>query len=223
MHISLRSQWRLIWATLHFLYWNIYYHYNHLWLLFIICVKRVFTHLIIDLSVMSDCALKFQLLNLIIFKYHHCWLGGYFLPTCPAPIPGVSGVHLDVKLRVLLKVVEEFLVVTELSVPLARIRVSKVVTERNEKNRRTKETRLLTVLIQQEESSERTTRQHSDEPRSVTHKGRNEFTDKNNLIICPEAQKNGKTESFCKRKLIYLFLWTRSDASQHWFFTNVLI
>lgn len=154
---------------------------------------------------MSDCALKFQLLNRIIFKYHHCRLGGYSPLSCPAPIPGVSGVHLDVELRVLLEVVEEFLVVTELSVPLARVRVSKVVTERNEKNRRTKETRLLTVLIQQEESSERTG-QHSDEPRSVTHKGRNEFTDENNLIICPEAQKNGKTESFCKGKLIYPFL-----------------
>lgn len=75
---------------------------------------------------------------------------GYFL------LPGVSGAHLDVELRVLVEVVEEFLVIIELSVPLARLRVSKVVTERNEKNGRTEETRLLAVLIQQEESSERT-------------------------------------------------------------------
>lgn len=68
----------------------------------------------------------------------------------------LSGAHLDVQLRVLVEVVEELLVVVELSVPLARLRVSKVIAERNEKDRRTKETRLLTVLIQQEESSERT-------------------------------------------------------------------
>lgn len=54
----------------------------------------------------------------------------------------------------LVEVVEDFLVVVELHVPLARLRVPKVVTERNEKNRRTEETRLLAVLIQQEECSE---------------------------------------------------------------------
>lgn len=77
-------------------------------------------------------------------------------PLSPAPLTGVSGVHLDVELRVLLEVVEEFLVVAELSVPLRRVREAKVVTERNQKDRRAKETRLLTVLIQQEESSETT-------------------------------------------------------------------
>lgn len=78
------------------------------------------------------------------------------LPPHPQPHRCVSGTHLDVKLRVLVEVVEEFLVVAELSVPLARIYVSKVVAKRNEKNRRTKETGLLPVLIQQEQSSERT-------------------------------------------------------------------
>lgn len=78
----------------------------------------------------------------------------------PRPLPGVSGAHLDVELRVLVEVVEEFLVVTELSVPLARLHESKVVTERNEKNRRAKESRLLAVLIQQEESSERSREEH---------------------------------------------------------------
>lgn len=70
----------------------------------------------------------------------------------------MSGVHLDVELRVLLEVVKEFLVVTELSVPLARLHEAKVVTKRNEKYRRAKESRLLPVLIQQEESSEETHR-----------------------------------------------------------------
>lgn len=54
----------------------------------------------------------------------------------------------------LVEVVEELLIVVELHVPLARLRVPKVVPERYQKNRRTKETRLLAVLIQQEESSE---------------------------------------------------------------------
>ena len=48
----------------------------------------------------------------------------------------------------LVEVVKQFLVVTELSVPLTRLHESKVVTERNEENRGTEETRLLTVLIQ---------------------------------------------------------------------------
>ena len=56
----------------------------------------------------------------------------------------------------LVEVVEEFLVVAELSIPLRRVCEAKVVTERNQKDRRAKETRLLTVLIQQEESSETT-------------------------------------------------------------------
>lgn len=73
----------------------------------------------------------------------------------PRPLPSESGAHLDVELWVLLEVVKQFLVVSELSVPLARFGEPEVVTERNEKNRRTKETRLLTVLIQQEEGSER--------------------------------------------------------------------
>lgn len=51
------------------------------------------------------------------------------------------------------EVVEELLVVGELHVPLARLRVAEVVSERHQENRRTKETRLLAVLIQQEESS----------------------------------------------------------------------
>lgn len=54
----------------------------------------------------------------------------------------------------LVEVVEELLVVVELRVPLARLRVAKVVTERNQKNGRTEETGLLAVLIQQEERSE---------------------------------------------------------------------
>lgn len=58
----------------------------------------------------------------------------------------------------LVEVVKQLLIVSELSVPLAHIRVPKVVAERNEKNRRTKETRFLTILIQEEESSERTDR-----------------------------------------------------------------
>ena len=66
----------------------------------------------------------------------------------PRPFPGVSGAHLDMELRVLVEVVKQFLVVTELSVPLTRLHESKVVTERNEENRGTEETRLLTVLIQ---------------------------------------------------------------------------
>lgn len=74
---------------------------------------------------------------------------------CLAP-RSVSGAHLDVQLRVLVEVVEEFLVVAELSIPLARIYVTKVVAKRNEENPRTKEKRLLSVLIQQEQSSRRT-------------------------------------------------------------------
>lgn len=68
----------------------------------------------------------------------------------------MPGAHLDVELRVLVEVVEEFLVVRELSVPLARLDEPKVVTERNEKNRRPKQARLLPVLVQQEESPEGT-------------------------------------------------------------------
>lgn len=68
----------------------------------------------------------------------------------------MAGVHLDAELRVLFEVVKEFLVVFELHVPLARLRVAKVITERNEENRRAKEAGLLAVLIQQEEGSERT-------------------------------------------------------------------
>lgn len=63
-------------------------------------------------------------------------------------------VHLDVEFWVLVEVVEELLVVVELHVPLAGLRVPKVVPERYQKNRRAKETRLLAVLIQQEKSSE---------------------------------------------------------------------
>lgn len=59
----------------------------------------------------------------------------------------------------LVEVVEELLVVGELHVPLARLRVPKVVTKRRQKNRRTKEPRLLAVLIQQEERSEVADRQ----------------------------------------------------------------
>lgn len=66
----------------------------------------------------------------------------------------VSGFHLDVEFWVLVEVIEELLVVVELHVPLARLRVPKVVTKRNQKNRRTEETRLLAVLIQQEKRSE---------------------------------------------------------------------
>lgn len=76
-----------------------------------------------------------------------------FLPTRPASSQ-VS--HLDVELRVLVKVVKEFLIVGELGVPLARFCVSEVVTERNEKHRRAKEAGLLTVLIQQHERPEET-------------------------------------------------------------------
>lgn len=61
--------------------------------------------------------------------------------------------------RVLVEVVEELLVAVELHVPLARLRVPKVITQRHQKNRRTEETRLLAVLIQQEESSEGADRQ----------------------------------------------------------------
>lgn len=60
------------------------------------------------------------------------------------------------ELWVLVKVVEELLVVVELNVPLARLGVSEVVPQRDQEDRRTKETRLLAVLIQQEESSEGT-------------------------------------------------------------------
>lgn len=54
----------------------------------------------------------------------------------------------------MVEVVEELLVVVELHVPLARLRVPKVVAERHQKSGRTKETRLLAVLIQQEERPE---------------------------------------------------------------------
>lgn len=64
--------------------------------------------------------------------------------------------HLDVELRVLVKVVKEFLIVGELGVPLTRFCVSEVVTERNEKHRRAKEAGLLPVLIQQLERPEET-------------------------------------------------------------------
>lgn len=60
----------------------------------------------------------------------------------------MSGYHLDVELWVLVKVVKQFLVVAELSVPLARLHKSKVVTKGNEQYMRMEEARLLTVLIQ---------------------------------------------------------------------------
>lgn len=59
----------------------------------------------------------------------------------------------------LVKVVEELLVVVELHVPLARLRVAEVVSERDQENGRAKETGLLAVLIQQEDSSEGTDRE----------------------------------------------------------------
>lgn len=51
----------------------------------------------------------------------------------PAP-PGAPGADLDVQLWVLVEVIKEFLVVAELSVPLAGLHVTKVVAQRNEKN-----------------------------------------------------------------------------------------
>ncbi|TNN79413.1 hypothetical protein EYF80_010437 [Liparis tanakae] len=71
----------------------------------------------------------------------------------PSPAPSQVS-HLDVELRVLVVVVEERLVVPELSVPLARLHEAEVVAERNEKHRRAEETRLLPVLIQQEQSAD---------------------------------------------------------------------
>lgn len=71
----------------------------------------------------------------------------------------VSGFDFDVEFRVLVEVVEELLVVGELHVPLARLRVPKVVAERRQENRRAKEARLLAVLVQQEQSSEAAHRQ----------------------------------------------------------------
>lgn len=59
----------------------------------------------------------------------------------------------------LVKVVEELLVVVELHVPLARLRVAEVVAQRDQENGRAKEAGLLAVLVQQEESSEGTGRE----------------------------------------------------------------
>lgn len=66
----------------------------------------------------------------------------------------------------LAEVVEELLVIVELGVPLTRLRVSKVVAERNQKNRGAKETGLLAVLIQQEEGPEGTDASFSHESQS---------------------------------------------------------
>lgn len=63
------------------------------------------------------------------------------------------------ELWVLVKVVEELLVVVELHVPLARLRVAEVVSKWDQENRRPEETGLLAVLVQQEESSEGTGRE----------------------------------------------------------------
>lgn len=74
-------------------------------------------------------------------------------------LDSAAGSHLDVKFWVLVEVVEELLVAVELHVPLARLREAEVVAQRHQKNRGTEETRLLAVLIQQEESSEGADRQ----------------------------------------------------------------
>lgn len=54
----------------------------------------------------------------------------------------------------LVEVVEQFLVVFKLNIPLARLCEAKVVAERDEENRRAEETRLLAVLIKEEERPE---------------------------------------------------------------------